>query len=1218
MKTSWIKGLGAFIFTLFCFQQTVSAAGVVTNCDETTLRAAMVGGGLVTFACDGTIALASQLTIDTETTLDATGHSVTLSGGGTTRVLQVQSGGKLTLKRLTISDGYVSMGFGGGLLNSGEATVSDCTFSNNIVVNGPQFGGAINHQGTKLVITGTTFIGNNAEASGGALSCGNPFLGTPAIGNIAITNCTFCANAGNGAAAFGQSISSPVTFANCTFASNNFRAILVFSGGSISPARVRVMNSIIAYTVGGDGVQGIEDWGYNLSTDNSASLTNATSLKNTDPLLGPMTDNGGPTRTLGLLYGSPAIDAASDAAGPGTDQRGVARPTRAHGDIGAFEGSVSPTQSSTVHFTSTNFTAGESQGTALVQVERSGTSAGSVGVGISATAGTATAGTDFAPTNLALVFAEGEMQKSVPVTVFNDPAPEANETVILTLTNAVGTTLDFPGTAQLTILDDDLAYVLTHYDTAGLQAAVNNGGWIQFPSNGTITLTSPITVSQFTVLDASGHNVVLSGGNAVRLFDVNPGALLTLMNLTIANGRHQGPNGAAGADGGIGNAGAINVDNATLNLLDCRIWTNTAAGGAGGDGNPNGNGGPALGGAVYLNGGTLNATNSEFVGNVALGGPGGSNPSLGPTYGTAGGKAWGGAIYSGNARVNLDRCTFTRNGAVGGTAPQGGPNSGWSGEASGGAWFNEGGTAVVSQCSFVLNSSTTPQPIGPTSGAGGTVRGGSICNATGTVSLVESDFVGNHVSGGQAVRALFPAGPGQGGAICNLNVLDVAQCRFQSNSANGGNDGYPAGDGLGGAIFNDGELKILQSEFESNAVQAGQGYHGGVNPIASGNARGGAIFTSDLLRLNESTLSGNAAYGAAGGLASISGPFPGYPAYGGAIYSAGSLYLTNNTLTANVAAGGAQPGSPFPPGPSSAGGDAYGGGLCQTGGTAFLLNDTLDANVARGGTGYPDGNSYGGGLANQAGAVTLLNTIVANSPSGSNGFGTLTDAGHNLSSDASCSFANAGSLNNTDPKLGPLGDYGGPTPTMALLSGSPAIDGGDDAACPATDQRGRDRPYGVACDIGAFESSPPFVIRGRVSGFTLREDVNLSAGSTTTLTTNRGSYSLEGLAANTYVVTPSHSNYLFLPNNRSVTTGPDQLNIDFTAYRWNALSIEGVSNGVLHLAYAGTNGQTYRVLASSNLTDWIPISTNTVSSSNLFDIFDSTGERARFYRSSSP
>jgi hypothetical protein len=61
---------------------------------------------------------------------------------------------------------------------------------------------------------------------------------------------------------------------------------------------------------------------------------------------------------------------------------------------------------------------------------------------------------------------------------------------------------------------------------------------------------------------------------------------------------------------------------------------------------------------------------------------------------------------------------------------------------------------------------------------------------------------------------------------------------------------------------------------------------------------------------------------------------------------------------------------------------------------------------------------------------------------------------------------------NTDPMVGPLAENGGPTLTHALLTGSPAIDAGDDAVCPATDQRGVSRPQGVACDIGAYEYVP--------------------------------------------------------------------------------------------------------------------------------------------------
>ncbi len=57
-----------------------------------------------------------------------------------------------------------------------------------------------------------------------------------------------------------------------------------------------------------------------------------------------------------------------------------------------------------------------------------------------------------------------------------------------------------------------------------------------------------------------------------------------------------------------------------------------------------------------------------------------------------------------------------------------------------------------------------------------------------------------------------------------------------------------------------------------------------------------------------------------------------------------------------------------------------------------------------------------------------------------------------------------------DPRLGPLGYWGGPMQTVPLLRGSSAIDAGDDAHCPAADQRGVPRPQGARCDIGAYES----------------------------------------------------------------------------------------------------------------------------------------------------
>jgi hypothetical protein len=57
----------------------------------------------------------------------------------------------------------------------------------------------------------------------------------------------------------------------------------------------------------------------------------------TDPLVGPLADNGGPTLTHALLEGSPAIDAGDDSVCPAVDQRGIARPQGAACDVGSYE-----------------------------------------------------------------------------------------------------------------------------------------------------------------------------------------------------------------------------------------------------------------------------------------------------------------------------------------------------------------------------------------------------------------------------------------------------------------------------------------------------------------------------------------------------------------------------------------------------------------------------------------------------------------------------------------------------------------------------------------------------------------------------------------------------------------------------------------------------------------------------------------------------------------
>jgi CSLREA domain-containing protein len=169
---------------------------------------------------------------------------------------------------------------------------------------------------------------------------------------------------------------------------------------------------------------------------------------------------------------------------------------------------------------------------------------------------------------------------------------------------------------------------------------------------------------------------------------------------------------------------------------------------------------------------------------------------------------------------------------------------------------------------------------------------------------------------------------------------------------------------------------------------------------------------------------------------------------------------------------------------------SFGGGARFRLGTASVVNSTFSGNRASAGSGLE---------ITQATSATLTNnTITANQSSGSNGalflFATqitlsnniiaenvgrdcqlsptpVTD--HNLDSDNSCALTGPGDLPGVNPLLGPLANNGGPTDTSALLAGSPAIDAGNNATCPATDQRGVARPQGPACDIGAYELIQP-------------------------------------------------------------------------------------------------------------------------------------------------
>jgi len=102
-------------------------------------------------------------------------------------------------------------------------------------------------------------------------------------------------------------------------------------------------------------------------------------------------------------------------------------------------------------------------------------------------------------------------------------------------------------------------------------------------------------------------------------------------------------------------------------------------------------------------------------------------------------------------------------------------------------------------------------------------------------------------------------------------------------------------------------------------------------------------------------------------------------------------------------------------------------------------------------------------------------------------------------------------------------------------------------------------------------------------------------------------------------VTPQSADYLFVPANRPVTLGPDQIGVDFKAYHWNTLSLDEVTNGTMHVVFAGTNGLTYRLLTSAEFRQWSPVATNTMGPDSFWELFLPVSNSGNgFYRAVTP
>ncbi len=376
---------------------------------------------------------------------------------------------------------------------------------------------------------------------------------------------------------------------------------------------------------------------------------------------------------------------------------------------------------------------------------------------------------------------------------------------------------------------------------------------------------------------------------------------------------------------------------------------------------------------------------------------------------------------------NRGDLTLTRVTLNGNTAPSGG----------GGLWIEPEGSAAIHESSLQSNQAT-----------GGFSDGGGILNE-GALTVISSTLTGNSSSG-------------DGGAIASSGTLFLSGSTIDGNTSGGYGAVNIDGEGsaeIAATTFSDNErggmellttgpVSIADSTFAGNF-----GSNGGAISVENdgpltirdttmtGNTAGnlgGAIFQDDTvaMTIERVTFSGNSA--GRGGVI--------------AILDEGPTTLTNVTMSGNSAT-------------------QQGGAIWRGWAAPFtVINSTIVNN---------DSPTGGGIYAEETEPFTLKNTIIANNTDANCAFdlgGKTTSQGHNLSSDNTCKLNASSDLKNTDPKLAPLADNGGPTQTHALLLDSPAIDAGDGNGCPDEDQRGGPRPVDgpdddsdPECDIGAYE-----------------------------------------------------------------------------------------------------------------------------------------------------
>lgn len=331
----------------------IGRSGTVTLTDLTIQEG---GGGIIN---RGTLTLSNSVVAEHSGSGISSQHA-TLAVTNCLVLLNSGPGVRVVAGRATLTNSRIARNAGSGIsVFNASVTLTRSTVARNSAVDG----GGIASVAGRVTIDHSTITNNSATGQGGGIfnTVSDPFRRQR--GSVALTNSTVSGNS----AGFGAGISNApqrsaadITLTNSTVANNSATQ----EGGGIFQrgrepdedfAVLRLTNSLVAPNsapIGPDVLNSDAEAGFVFARFNLIGDGTGSGITNTDgnqvgnvppntspinPRLGPLADNGGPTRTHSLLVGSPAIDAASTPDCPATDQRGVPRPQGAACDIGSYE-----------------------------------------------------------------------------------------------------------------------------------------------------------------------------------------------------------------------------------------------------------------------------------------------------------------------------------------------------------------------------------------------------------------------------------------------------------------------------------------------------------------------------------------------------------------------------------------------------------------------------------------------------------------------------------------------------------------------------------------------------------------------------------------------------------------------------------------------------------------------------------------------------------------